>query len=313
MKICSLLPGATEIIAALGMSDNLVGISHECDFPPEIKNKTVMVQAVIESDHTSSHEIDRQVKETLTQGKPLYILKEDLFTQLQPDLVITQDLCHVCAVTPDQLQQVCATLPHSTQLLSLNPTSLQDVLMDVLRIGGAIDRQDKAKKLVQSLRTRLQTITERVGKVEERPRVACVEWLDPLYIAGHWVPEMVDLASGTNVLGNKDAPSQTITWEDLEKAKPEVMVFMPCGFSIGRTLHDMVEWSHHPKWSTLPATRNGRVFAVDASSYFSRPGPRLIDGVEILAALLHPSLFGPAPSSQAQSMDLAQHNPSTYA
>lgn len=292
MRICSLLPGATEVIAALGLADDLVGISHECDYPPAITHKPVMVRATIDGDRSSSAEIDRQVKTAVTADRPLYELDEALFACAQPDLVVTQDLCHVCAVTPAQLHGAIGALPHRPQLLSLNPLTLEDIFMDVERIGAAIKRPAEAQALIVALRSRLEFVRMQVSSANARPTVVCLEWLSPLYAAGHWVPQMVELAGGIDRLGSAGAPSSQVTWEQLFAAAPDVLVLMPCGFSISRTLRELSQLTVHPGWQDLPAVRNGRVFAVDASSFFSRPGPRLVDGVAILAALFHPSCFG---------------------
>ncbi len=297
MRICSLLPGATEVVAALGLAEELVGVSHECDYPPEVRRKPVLVRAAVDSERTASPEIDRLVRETLQQGHSLYRLDEDLFHRLQPDLVITQDLCNVCAITPAQLQRALGLLPQEPRLLTLNPTSLEDILTDVERIGGATGKQSPARSLAATLRARLQSIRDRIEPVRERPKVACLEWLDPLYAPGHWVPEMVEWAGGVNGLGRAGAPSERITWETVLAAQPDVLILMPCGFSASRTLQECAQLqipSRWPGWQTLPAVRNERVFAVDSGSQFSRPGPRLVEGVATLAALCHPSLFGQA-------------------
>ncbi|TAJ23739.1 MAG: cobalamin-binding protein [Nitrospirae bacterium] len=294
MRICSLLPGATEVVAALGLADELVGISHECDYPQEIRRKPVLVRAAIDTAQATSREIDRRVRETLENGDRLYALDEPLFSRAQPDLVITQDLCQVCAITPSQLQRAIAALPKEPRLLTLNPTGLNDVLADVERIGGATGREPEARTLAATLRARLQSVRERVATAE-RPTVVCLEWLDPLYAAGHWVPEMVARAGGKDPIGTGSAPSKHIAWEQVLAAAPDVLVMMPCGFSATKALRELDRLavpSRWPGWATIPAVRNGRVFAVDASSYFSRPGPRLVEGVAMLATLCHPSLFG---------------------
>jgi len=303
MRICSLLPGATEVIAALGLADDLVGISHECDYPPAIKHKPVMVRATIDGDHSSSAEIDHQVTAAVKAGRQLYELDEGLFTRAQPDLVVIQDLCHVCAVTPGQLQRAISALPHKPQLLSLNPLILDDILMDVERIGTATKRLAEAQTLTSALQSRLDFIRALVASANERPTVVCLEWLAPLYAAGHWVPQMVEWAGGLDRLGSAGAPSRQVTWDQLLAAAPEVLVLMPCGFSVHRTLRELNQLTVHPGWQDLPAVRNGRVFVVDASSYFSRPGPRLVDGVAILAALFHPSRFGGAVPDGARHLN----------
>ncbi len=312
MRICSLLPGATEVVAALGLADDLVGVSHECDFPPEVRHKPVLVHAAIDAAHASSFDIDRQVRATLETAQPLYTLDVVGFAKAQPDLVITQDLCHVCAVTPDQLHHAIGALPTPPRVLSLNPATLDEMVADVERIGEATGRAARARALAAQLRARLQSIHAQVAPVAQRPRVACLEWLAPLYVAGHWVPEMVACAGGDDVLGVAGAASTPVTWEQVLAAAPEVLLLMPCGFTLNRTLRELDRLSFDsswPGWQNLPAVRNGRVFAVDASAYFSRPGPRLVDGVGLLAALFHPSSFGRVNPSEACRVNLNEHNP----
>ncbi len=307
MKICSLLPGATEVVAALGQADCLVGISHECDYPPEVKNRPVMVRALLDPERGSSRQIDGQVRDAVQTGRRLYELVESLFVRAQPDLVITQDLCHVCAVTPDQLERAIGALRAQPRLLSLNPTRIEDVLHDVEQIGSAIGRDAEGHALASDLRARLLSLKERVASSEARPNVVCLEWVDPFYAAGHWVPEMVAFAGGYDPLGSPGLPSQHITWEQIQASAPEVLVFMPCGFSLDRTLRELDSLSMPPGLENLPAVRNGAVYAVDASSYFSRPGPRLVEGVAILAAVCHPSAFGNALPLGVRHVTLHDH------
>ena len=300
MRICSLLPGATEVVAALGLADQLVGISHECDFPPDIRNAPVMVRPVIDHERMASPDIDRAVTRAVAEHQSLYTLEEKLFRDAQPDLVITQDLCHVCAVTPSDVQRVMASLAHPARILSLNAGSLEDMLHDIERIGEVTDRVSEACAMVSALRERLRSLRRQVALEQHLPTVVCVEWLDPLYVAGHWVPEMVSWAGGQHLLSGAGAPSQRITWDQLVAAAPDVLIVMPCGFSIERTRQEMKRLTAHPDWQRLPAVQRGRVFAVDSGAYFSRPGPRLVDGTEILAALCHPSRFGQTIPAGAQ-------------
>jgi iron complex transport system substrate-binding protein len=295
MKICSLLPGATEVVAALGATGDLVGITHECDYPPEVRTKPVLVRPTIDADRRLSHEIDREVKAAAAAAE-LYALDLPLFARLQPDLIITQDLCHVCAVTPTQLQRAVATLPAPPRILSLNPVGLDDVIADVERIGEAIGRTDEARAYAGQLRARVAAVRERAARAARRPRVACLEWLDPLYVGGHWVPEMVAIAGGLDALAAPGAPSRRVEWEEVLAAAPDVLVLMPCSFTIERTLREVDRVTSRPGWESLPAVKADRVFVVDSSGYFSRPSPRLVDGVAVLAALLHPDLFGPLPA-----------------
>lgn len=292
MKIVSLLPGATEVVAALGLADQLVGVSHECDYPPEIRAKPVMVRARIDAERSSSGEIDRKVHAAVEGGKDLYILDEVQFTQAQPDLVITQELCDVCAITPTRVRAALEALPRPSRLLSLNPLTLEDMLRDIERIGAAVDEPGRAQELVASLRTRLRRLHERIAGLESTPKVVCLEWLDPLYVAGHWVPEMIALAGGHDALGKAGEPSRRIAWPELATAAPEVLVLAPCGFSVPRTLRDLPPLFAQPQWTSLPAVQAGRVFVVDGSAYTSRPGPRLVDGVEAFAKIFHLNAFG---------------------
>lgn len=303
MRICSLLPGATEVVAALGLTDDLVGTSHECDYPPEVRSKPVMVRAAIDAEGASSPEIDRQVRAVLESRQRLYTLDEPGFLRAQPDLVITQALCHVCAITPDQLERAVGALPRAPKLLALNPTSLDDVLADTERIGQAVGREREARDLTAALRRRLDGIRERLKEIPARPRVVCLEWLDPLFAGGHWIPEMVEWAGGLDVLGVAAAPSRLVSWDQVRAAEPEVLVLMPCGFTAARALRELDCVALRSGWAALPAVRSGSVFTVDSASYFSRPGPRLVDGVDILSALLHPAVFGPELPPGARRVD----------
>lgn len=288
MRICSLIPGATEVVAALGLSDQLVGVSHECDFPPSVRQVPVMIEPLVAGEAASSADIDRQVKALVAEGQQLYRLNEQAFHHAQPDLILTQDLCHVCAVTPDQLTRAVRSLPHQPRMVTLSPTSLADILADVARIAEAVHQTDKGQALAGSLRRRLETVRTRTTSHRPRPRVACLEWLAPLYLAGHWVPEMVELAGGQDVLSSHDSPSRRTTWEEVAAARPDIILVMPCGYPIDRTVQELAQpGQEQTEWMNA-LNRWPQTYVVDAASYFSRPGPRLVDGVELLAAILHP-------------------------
>lgn len=289
MRICSLVPGATEVVAALGCQDNLIGISHECDFPPNLAQVPVMVRPRIEGHHLSSAEIDRQVGELVTADGGLYELDEPRLLAARPDLLIAQALCDVCAITPSQLERVVHTLSPSPRMLTLSPSRLDDVLRDIERIGTAIGKKEAGAQLAAALRRRLDTVRANVSTHTTPPRVACLEWLSPLYTAGHWVPDMVAAAGGLDVLAQAGTTSRKLDWDALVAAAPDVLVLMPCGFTIPRTKAELTLVTDHPQWNALPAVQKGAVYLVDALSYFSRPGPRLIDGVEQLATILHPA------------------------
>jgi iron complex transport system substrate-binding protein len=289
MRICSLLPSATEVIALLGLSDELVGISHECDYPPSVRNVPIMVEPMIPPHGLASADIDQQVRQLVASGQRLYQLNDNLLRQARPDLVLSQDLCHVCAVTPDQLHDALSSLPHQPTVLTLNPGTVEDVIDDVVRIGDAAGRSAEGHRLAAQLRHRLEAVHTRVQGISHRPRVACIEWLSPLYAAGHWVPEMVQYAGGQDVLAQPGTPSRVVTWDEVFAAAPDVLVVMPCGFSVERTRTELFQLMQQPGQWCLSSDLAQHTFLVDASSYFSRPGPRLIDGIELLAAILHPS------------------------
>jgi iron complex transport system substrate-binding protein len=289
MRICSLLPSATEVIALLGLSDELVGISHECDYPPSVRSVPIMVEPMIPPHGLVSADIDRQVSQLVASGQRLYRLKDNLLRQAQPDLILSQDLCHVCAVTPDQLHDALCSMPRQPTVLTLNPSAVHDVIDDVVRIGDAANRSTEGHRLAAHLRDRLEAVHARVQRIAHRPRVVCIEWLSPLYAAGHWVPEMVQLAGGQDVLAQPGSPSRVVTWNEVLAAAPDVLIVMPCGFSVERTQEELFQLMQQPGQWRLSPDLEQHTFLVDAASYFSRPGPRLIDGVELLAAILHPS------------------------
>jgi iron complex transport system substrate-binding protein len=305
VKICSFVPGATEVIAALGFADQLVGISHECDFPASIRHVPVMIEPMVGQDWTDSATIDRQVKELVSTQQPLYRLDEAAFRSAQPDLILLQDLCQVCAVTPRELTTAIQSLPHRPDLLTLSPSTLADIVTDVERIAAAIGRPTEGRAFADSLRHRLDVVRTRTFKDETRPRVLCLEWLDPLYIAGHWVPEMVELAGGHDVLGKQQRPSHEITWTQATEAKPDIVLVMPCGYSISRTIDELQRPGPvHEAWQQA-CEQWPQIYLVDAASYFSRPGPRLVDGVELLASILHPDPGHPVDNANAIKLDSA--------
>jgi iron complex transport system substrate-binding protein len=286
MRICSLLPAATEIAFALGLGDALVGVTHECDYPPEAKQKPVVVRSLIDTARMTSEEIDRKVGEALQAGKGLYTIDEDAFIDAAPDLILTQGLCDVCALDYNEVVKAAEKLSRRPTILSLNPHRLADVLEDIRRIGAAMERLIVAEALVRDLQRRIDRVAH--PRPAQRPRVVCLEWYEPLYAAGHWAPEIVELAGGQDMLGNKGKPSLKVEWRDVVAARPEVILLMPCGFDVRRTVKEATPLRRREGWNDLPAVRAGKVFAVNGNAYFSRPGPRLIDGLEILAQLIHP-------------------------
>jgi iron complex transport system substrate-binding protein len=285
MKICSLLPSATEILFALGLGGQVAGVSHECDFPPEARTKPILIRSRIS--HTeSAAAIDRQVREFLERGESLYSVDLAALGAIAPDLIITQDLCHVCAATPDDLAAGLAHLPRQPRVVTLNPHSLADVCADIRTVGEATERSEQANAVVAEFEREV-ALVERVVTGLPRPRVVCLEWLDPPYVAGHWVPEMVACAGGIDALGHAGEPSFRVEWATIVAAEPEVIVVMPCGYSLEQVATEFRDLALPGDWHDMPAVRKGCVFLVEASGYFSRPGPRLAAGVAILADTLH--------------------------
>lgn len=294
MRVCSLLPSATEILFALGLDEEIAGVTHECDFPEAACQRPVVVRSRLPP-HLTSAEIDRHVRAFMERGESLYRVDAEMLARLQPDLVITQDLCHVCAPSPGDLREALAALARPPQVLSLTPTTFSDVLEDILRVGQATGRCAAAEGLVRNLQARVARVEQGVADVPERPRLLCLEWLDPPYCGGHWVPEMVARAGGYDVLGRTGKASRAVTWEEVQAAEPELVVAMPCGYDVPHTVRVYEQVREQPAWHELRRRCPGRLFAVDASSYFSRPGPRLVTGIEILASLLHPGRVGIVP------------------
>jgi len=290
MRICSLLPGATEIAYLLGLGDQIVGVTHECDYPHEAKQKPIVVRSVIDSSQLSCPEIDRRVGELLQAGRGLYSIDEAAFLASGPDVILTQGLCDVCALDYDDVVKAAQRLPRMPAILSLNPHSLSDVLEDISRVGAATDRETAAEALVQDLRRRIDAVG--IREPEYRPRVVCLEWFEPLYVAGHWVPELVTLAGGFDPLGRKGEPSFKIEWQSVLDAKPDVILLMPCGFDVRRAVKESTPLRNLNGWNDLPAVKTGNVYALNGSAYFSRPGPRLVNGLEILARIIRPEQAG---------------------
>lgn len=290
MRICSLLPSATEILYALGLGDCVVGVTHECDFPPEAAAKPALIRPRVDP-KAAPAEIDRQVSELVARGESIYAVDAELLAKLAPDLIVTQDLCHVCAASPDDLATALTRLPKMPEVLSLTPHGLADVWGDIRRIGIATDRRERAEGLAASLESEVAGIAAKAAQGGTRPGVLCLEWLEPYYVGGHWVPEMVALAGGEDIFGRAGEPSFRVTAEQIAESDAEIVVVMPCGYGVERAAEEFRAVRCAPEWRELPAVREGRVFAVDANGYFSRPGPRLAQGVAMLARILHPGLF----------------------
>ena len=298
-QIVSFLPSATEMACALGLSDQLVGITHECDYPPEVRGKAIVVRKALPIETMSQLEIDIAVSERMRDGLSLYEVDEKLLQELAPDLILTQNLCQVCAPSGNEVSQALNLLPKKPQILWLTPNSLAEIFANLRELGEATGHSKKAEELIAGGRARLRKISAATENIAERPRVFCMEWFDPVYCSGHWVPEMVKIAGGLDSLSKAGADSVRISWADVVAWKPEVLILMPCGFDLAQTIEQSQQLFNYPGWSTLPAVRDGRVYAVDANSYFARPGPRVVDGTELLAHLIHPELFSWNGSSNA--------------
>ncbi len=289
LRIVSLLPSATEIICALGLESQLVGVTHECDYPPFVRDLPKVTHTLIPTDATSAA-IDALVREHLRSARALYTLDMPTLEALQPDLIVTQALCDVCAVAADEVESAACRLPGAPRVVNLEPQTLTEVFDSLLQVGEAAGCRAKAEQVVAALRARVAAVVERSATVTYRPRVALLEWLHPPFSCGHWSPELVHLAGGEEVLGRPGVPSRTLTWEAIAAVQPEVVFVACCGFSVERTLEDVEQLAVHPVWQSLPAVRQGRVYITDGSHYFSRPGPRLVESLEILAHALHPTV-----------------------
>jgi iron complex transport system substrate-binding protein len=289
MRIVSLLPSATEILFSLGLDAEVVGVSYDCDFPPQVSQRRVVVDSRIPPGMTSL-EIDRQVREYVQRGESLYTVNAEALRELSPDLVVTQDLCLVCAASPDDLAAVLANFEKRPRVLSLNPRNLRDVWDDISRVASETSREHVAGKLLAQIEQRLHALKRQVEKIPQRPRVIFLEWLEPFYVGGHWVPEMGALAGGEDIFGKVGAPSFRVELRDIVAAAPEIIVVAPCGYDAKQARKEYCSMTFPPEWDTIPAVRNGRVYAFEANAYASRPGPRLITGVEELAKIFHPEI-----------------------
>ena len=302
MRIVSLLPSATEIICALGLEDQLVGVTHECDYPQTVRDLPKVTHTLIPED-ASSGEIDQLVRERLQHEKALYALNREILEDLQPNLIVTQALCDVCAVAESEVEAVARELSSQPQLVNLEPQTLEEVIACLRDVAAAtaIEQQNVAAEL----QARADAISQRSNNIAVKPRVALLEWLDPPFSSGHWTPELVRLAGGREMLGEEGKASRSLTWDEVIAAEPEVIVIACCGFDIERTLQDIPLLASVSGWREIPAVRNGEVFVVDGSQYFSRPGPRLVDSLEILAHTLHPDIH-PLPNGLPEAIRIGE-------
>jgi iron complex transport system substrate-binding protein len=290
-RVVSLIASATEIVCALGGESWLVGRSHECDYPASVQRLPVCTAPRFDT-AGSSAEIDRRVKETLQNALSVYHVDADLLRELEPDVIVTQSHCEVCAVSLRDVERaVCSWLSACPKLVSLAPNGLADLWTGIEEVADALGVSERGTKLVARLRARMEALTVQAGAQTHRPTVACIEWIDPLMAAGNWVPELVDRAGGVNLFGEAGKHAPWLTWEQIVERAPDVIVLMPCGFDIARTRRDLPVLTEKPEWPRLKAVRTGRVFLTDGNQFFNRPGPRLAESLEILAELLHPAAF----------------------
>jgi iron complex transport system substrate-binding protein len=290
-RILSLLPAGTEIAAALGLMDQVVGVSHECDFPEEAKDPPRVTHCPIHNAGLTSSEVDGWVRRALRENGTIYAIDEPLLRKLQPDVILTQKLCDVCAVGYGTVAKLAQTLPGPPRVVNLEPLSLKDIFDDIRRVAEICDVPKHAERLIPSLSKRVANVRKRAAKISERRRCFLMEWIDPPFCSGHWGPELVEIAGGYDPLGRKHQPSAEIDWRDVLEVRPEVIVLALCGYDIGRAQRDYELLMRFPDFDSIPAAHKGEIHVVNASAYFSRPGPRIVDSLEILAGILHPGQF----------------------
>ncbi|MEA2439016.1 MAG: iron complex transport system substrate-binding protein [Thermoleophilaceae bacterium] len=299
MRIASLVPSATEMLFALGLGHSVVAVTHECDYPEEAAELPHLTHSVI-PEGLSAAEIDREVRERTERGDAIYELDAEELRELEPDLIVTQAVCEVCAVSFEDVTKVAASIDPQPEVLSLDPTTLGEVIADIRRLGVTAHVPEEAEELIAEIGHRLDAIAAALADVEDRPAVLALEWLDPAYIGGHWVPQMIEHAGGMDLLGFAGEKSRVAEWSEIEASAPRVVVAMPCGYDADRAASEAYAYADR-----IAALNAERVVAVDAAAYFSRPGPRLVDGVELLAHVLHPERVGPPPTGRMVELDAA--------
>jgi iron complex transport system substrate-binding protein len=290
-RIVSLLPAATEIAAALGLMDHVVGVSHECDFPKDVNTRPRVTHCSVHNCGLTSGEVDEWVRRALRDNGTIYTIDEPLLRELRPDVILTQKLCDVCAVGYGTVARLAETLPGPPRVVNLEPTSLSDIFDDIRRVAETCGVPERANELVASLSKRVEIVRRRAKRVSRRPHCFLMEWVDPPFCSGHWGPELVEIAGGHDLLGRKNQPSAQIDWQEVLGLRPEIIVLALCGYDVDRARWDYELLRRFPDFDSLPAARRGEIYLVDASAYFARPGPRIVDSLEILAGILHPREF----------------------
>ena len=290
-RIVSLLPAATEITAALGLMDQVIGVSHECDFPKEANERPRVTRCAVHGAELASRDVDEWVRRALHDNGTIYTIDEPVLRKLQSDVILTQRLCDVCAVGYGTVAKLAQTLPGPPQVVNLEPRSLADIFDDIRRVAKACEVPKRAEKLIANLSERVENVRERAAKIPDRPRCFLIEWVDPPFCSGHWGPELVEVAGGQDPLGRKHKPSAQIDWQEVRDARPEIIVLALCGYDIDRARRDYELLRRFTGFDSIAAAANRQVYIVNASAYFARPGPRIVDSLEILAGILHPSEF----------------------
>jgi iron complex transport system substrate-binding protein len=291
IRIVSLLPAATEIAAALGLMEQVVGVSHECDFPEEANARPRVTHCPVHNAGLASGEVDQWVRRALRDNGTIYTIDEPLLRELRPDVILTQKLCDVCAVGYGTVARLAETLPGPPQVVNLEPTSLTEIFDDVRRVAEACSVPERAHEVIARLSERVELVRDRADGISHRPRCFLMEWVDPPFCSGHWGPELVEIAGGRDSLGRNRQPSAQVDWREVIDARPEIMVLALCGYDINYARRDYELLQSFPDFDSIPAAVDGQIYLVNASAYFARPGPRIIDSLEILAGILHPREF----------------------
>ncbi len=292
MRICSFLPSATEILYELGLGDSVVGVTHECDYPSDASKKTVVVRSSFDASKLTSEEIDNMIVQLVRQGKDIYVVDDNALRKANPDLIVAQGLCEVCSPHMKELDRAKNILGNKPKIIVLDPHDLNGILASIEQVAKAVGREKNGRDITQALRKRIDHVRSIAKNTKHVPKVLCIEWLDPIFTSGHWVPQMVELAGAINGVSKSGEPSRRMKLEEVIEFDPDTIVLMPCGFDIERTMKELWRIEKQEEWKKLDAVKDKMVYATDAGSYFSRPGPRTVTGLEILAKITHPDLFG---------------------
>jgi iron complex transport system substrate-binding protein len=288
-RIVSFLPSATEMLYDLGLGNQIVGVTHECNFPDDARQKPRVIHSSFDPQKMKSKEIDKKIVELVQTGNDIYVIDEKILKEANPDLIVAQGLCEVCSPYTKEIGRAVSILNNKPEVVILDPHNLDDILTNILEVAKRVDKTKEAQKLTEALEKRIEYVKNKPKK--EKPKVLCVEWLDPLFTAGHWVPQMVEIAGGINGLSITGESSRRMRFDEITKFDADIIVLMPCGFGIHRTIEEYQKLGDNVEWKSLKAVQNGQVYAVDANSYFSKPSPRTITGLEILAKIIHPESF----------------------